>query len=316
MLREFRPSDVGPFFPLFEQHFPEESRVLGMDPEAFQRIAHRIYRWDARLVLGLARLFGRPVFRFFVIEERSRLVATTLLTYTANAGYVSMVMVDTPFRRRGFAQRMLGACAQAARRSRKGYIVLDVLTSNAPARALYAKTGFQRLRGDSHLRWDRPSGGRLTPQGPVAGSRPLRRSDATQLVELVRREIPPAVATVLPPERGHFLLPPLVTTGLESETEAWVLDDGAGPRMFVRGTASRAMAAGHLTGPIVAPEVPTDRAAQLVGQALDWLAGRGVPRVLAEVADHNPRGLAALQAAGFVPDAALATETMYRRLDA
>lgn len=312
MLREFRASDVGPFFPLFSQHFPEESRALGLDPEAFQRIAHRIYRWDARLLFGLSRLLGRPVFRFFVIEQGDRLAATTLLTFTARAGYVSMVMVDTPFRRQGFAQRLLSAALSATRRTGRRFLVLEVLESNAPARALYEKTGFSRLRSETHFLWTAPADPRPASSPAPAGARPLCRADARRLAELAGGDLPASVRDVLPAERGHFLLPPLVTTGLESETTAWVLDDGTGPRMFVRATASRAMAAGHLTGPVVAAEVPPDRARAVVAHALGWLAERRVPRVLAEVADHNPRGEAALRSAGFAEDPALATQTLFR----
>ncbi len=44
MLRQFRRSDVAHLFPLMERHFPDENRLFGFRPEAFQRLVHNIFR--------------------------------------------------------------------------------------------------------------------------------------------------------------------------------------------------------------------------------------------------------------------------------
>ncbi|HUJ77437.1 MAG TPA: GNAT family N-acetyltransferase, partial [Thermoplasmata archaeon] len=305
----FRPSDVPALFPLLDRHFPEENALLGWTPAAFDRTVRRIYRWDARLFLALLSLAGRPVFRFFAIEADRRLVGTTLLTYAARAGFVSLVMVDGPYRRRGFARRLVGAAIAATARSGRRHVALDVLDSNAPARALYAALGFRRLR--SLTLWSGPVGSVPPPLPAAAHVRPFRRSDAGPIAAIASAQLRPEVAEVLPVGPGDFDDSAWVTRALASESEAWVAVDGAGaPRGFVRATASATTTAGHLAAPVIADELDPATEDALLAAALGWLAGRGRSTLVCELADTNARGAALLGRSGFVP--ALAAETQVR----
>ena len=98
MIRDLRKVDAPRVLEFLQTQFPEEEALLGTRPEGFAKVVHRVFRWDAQLVIRLARLFGRPLFRFFVVEEDGRIVATTLLSFPERSGYVSMVVVDPAYR--------------------------------------------------------------------------------------------------------------------------------------------------------------------------------------------------------------------------
>lgn len=60
-------------------------------------------------------------------------------------GYIGNVAVDPAFRRRGIADCLLDALEARARTRRLSFVTLEVRAGNAPAIALYAKHGFQRV---------------------------------------------------------------------------------------------------------------------------------------------------------------------------
>ncbi len=296
MLREFRGRETAELLPLLERHFPEENALLGWEAATYHRLIRRFYRWDFRFVLALLALFGRPIYRFFVIEADGHLVATALLSFTRRAGIVSTVLVDTPYRRRGYAKRLLEAAREAARRRGRRFLVLDVLSDNAPALALYRARGFTPLRRTAYLVRDRPAE-RLSPD--PAGVRPFRPRDADALAEVAQAQLPPSVAEALPADPGQFALSAFVTRALEADTEAWVVPSQGPPKGFVRATVSRGTEAGNLIAPVLGDPIDPALARRLVRVALDWIDQRGAPRTVCEVADHNVGARRALEAEGF-----------------
>lgn len=312
MLRDLRREDGRSFLDLMKAGFPEESSVLGNRPEEFDRIFRRIFRWDSRLILGLLQAFRRPVVRALVVEADGRVVATTLVTFPQGAAYVSNVVVDAAYRRRGFARTMLAEALRSARSARRRFIALDVLDTNTGARALYDSLGYRPLRQRSELLLDAPE--RLgTTSGGAPSIRPMRRSDAPALVEIARRQSPPEAEAVLPTGRGRFVASGMVNRMLASEEAAWVVDRGKGPEAHVAATVTRAMEAAHVSAPTIAPSVDDDLAAQLVRTAGAWVAARRAPRVVSMVAEDDRRGRAALEAAGFRHARSL--WTLYRPVD-
>jgi ribosomal protein S18 acetylase RimI-like enzyme len=274
MLRDLRPADAPRLLEFLQRDFPEEERLLGTRPEGFERITRRVFRWDTRLVLGLLRGLGRPLFRFLVVEADGRVVGTTLLTFPPRAGYLSMVVVDPAYRRRGYAKALLEEARATAARRRKSFVVLDVLEGNQPARALYEAMGYRRLRSASFLTHERPD--ELPgPLPPPAGIRPFRRSDARMIAAIALRQMPPEVATTLPAQPGEYVGNRFVANVLGDETASWVVDRGAGAEAYVGAGVSPATAAGHLTAPVVAESVDPALAATLVRTAASWVVDRG-----------------------------------------
>lgn len=310
--REIRPKDLPQVLAFLREDFPEEEALLGMRPQEVEQIVHRIFRWDTRLVLGMLRLVGRPVFHFYVIEEGGHLIATTQLSFAERSGYISMVVVDRAHRRQGLARELLERARRATRRRGKPYLVLDVLAANTPARTLYERIGYRLLRANAYFMHERPS--ELLPAPSRApGLRPFAPADARGLVEVARRDRPAEVERVVPYSSRQFLGSAWVGRVLGSRSAAWVLDDGSGPMAWVSATASRATEAAHLSTPVIDASIAPDRAAALVRVGGAWCAEGGAPRIVVQVPAENARARAALEATGFRE--AIPTLTLYRPVD-
>lgn len=294
MLRELRKADVPAYLRLLLENFPEEQKLVGYRPEPMIRIIRRLFRPDWRLILGFLRLIHRPVFRLFVVEEEGTIAAAALLTYGSESGYVSTVVTDPRFRRRGFGRRVVRACREATRAAGRRHVVLDVLSTNRPARALYESEGFAFLRHQAL--WAGPVPSSSAASAP--GIRALAKRDLRPIAELATGALSAPAREVIPVSPSELAVSPLVTYGLASESEAWVLDEGAGAVGYLRATVGAATSSGHLSQPILAPSVGPERSADLVAVALEWLRVRGAPTVVSEVPAENVAGAAALHAAG------------------
>jgi ribosomal protein S18 acetylase RimI-like enzyme len=296
-VRQFRRTDGPRLFGLLKTEFPEEEAMLGMRAEGFETILRRLFRTDMRLVLGLLRAVHRVPFHLYVDEEGGTIAGTTLLSFTPRAGFLSTVVVAPEFRRRGLARLLIETARSETARRRRPFVVLRVLESNLPARALYASAGYSELDRRRFVVHETP--GTFSGFVPSTAVRPLRRSDAGPLAELANRESPPRVREVLP-VRPHEL------TGLawadrvfEAETAIWVVDRGHGPEAHLAATSTPTTEAAHLSTPIVGPSVEPSLATELVRTASAWLAARRPARIVTSVPDDNPRAHRALQEAGF-----------------
>lgn len=307
MIRDLRKADTPRVYEFLKTQFPEEEALVGTRPEGFEKVVRRIYRWDTQLVIRLARLFGRTLYRFFVVDADGTIVATTLLSFSARAGYVSMVVVDPAHRRRGHAKALLERARVTTEAAGKKYIVLDVLAQNTPALALYDKVGYRPLRESSYLvrEPDPPTNG-----GASSAIRPFHDRDAPRLAEISRRSTPPEVQEVLPVQPTSVRSSGFVNRILQSQTAAWVIDRGRGPEAYLAAVATPATDAGHFSNPIIGEGVDDLDAAALVRTAVDWCVARGSPRIVAMVPKANVRGHAALEGGGFHD--ALALWTLYR----
>ncbi len=296
-LREFRRPDSARFFELLKSEFPEEERVVGTRVEGFNTLIARLYRWDMRLLLGFLGVVRRSPFHLYVVEEDGRIAATTLLSFTARAGYLSTVVVAPEFRRRGFARLLIERARTTAAARGKPYVVLGVLAQNAPARALYASVGYQTLDAETFSVHDAPAG--FTGAAADGAVRPFDRRDATPLAALANELSPPAVRDVLPRAPRDLFGRTFADRLFSSESAAWVVDRGRGPEAHVAATVSPMTEAAHLSTPIIGPTVEPALATALIRTAGSWLAGRGAVRVVTTVPDRLERARTALAEAGF-----------------
>ena len=314
MIREFHHSDAPAVVAFLTTQFPAEEALLGTRPERFFKIIGRVNRLDTRLIFALLRLFGKRVFQFLVYEDEGRVAGTTLLTFPAHAVYISMVVTDPTVRRRGFARALLEQSRTNARRMGRRYLVLDVLSDNAPARALYeGKLGYRGLRENTFLTRENPAD--LGPERVAlpAGIRRFEKRDNAPLLAVARRTVPSEVQEVLPVPRD---LMAGVRTGsrvMGSTSAAWVVDRGDGAEAFVAVTSTPDVDAGHLSDPIVAETADLALTRELLRTALAWLGARGHLRVLSSVPRHNRTGRVVLEGEGFRD--ALSTWTLYRTVD-
>ena len=308
IIRELEKRDGPEVLKFLLSEFPEEEAILGTRPEGFADVLRRAFRWDARLVLGFLRLVGRPIIVFYIAEEDARVVGTTALSFQGPTGYLSMVVVDPAYRRRGFAQALLERSRSMSARLGKRYVALDVLAKNAPARALYERAGYRSLRVQSFLVHDDASAFPKLPPPPEL--RPFRPSDAKPLAEIARRANPAEVERVLPTDDRMIRGSRFASSVMAAETATWVVDRGQGPEAWIRAVVSRATEAGHLAAPIVGEGVAPDLALALVSTAGAWCANRGIRRLACQVPEENRRGRAALEGGGF--HEAFQSYTLYR----
>jgi ribosomal protein S18 acetylase RimI-like enzyme len=308
MIRDLRKADTPRVLEFLKTQFPEEEALLGTRPEGFAKIVHRIFRWDTQLAIRLARWAGRPLFRFLVVEEDGRIVATTLVSFPERAAYVSMVVVDPAYRRRGHAQSLLERARVTAGAAGRRYVVLDVLTQNTPARTLYERIGYRPLR-ESAFFFREPDGTTAAAPSPTT-VRPFRDSDAAALAEIARRSTPPEVQEVLPIREAQFRGSNMINRILQSQTAAWVVDRGRGAEAYLGSVATPATDAAHLANPVVGEGVEASDVAALVRTGVAWCAAHGSPRIVAQVPAENVRGRAALLGGGFRD--ALGLWTLYR----
>ena len=312
IVRYFRAKDAPDLLRFLQEYFPEEEAILGTRPEGFQKVVRRIFRWDARIVLGLLRAIGRPVFRFFVVEDRGHVVATTLLTFSKATGYVSMVSVDPAYRGQGLARELLERARASSRRQHKRFVALDVLEANAPARALYEHLGYRTLRATAYYVHDRPEALRPAPPA-IPGLRRFDRRDAGPLVAIAQRGRSRELTEVLPTTERELAGSSWEGQVLASKLASWVIDQGAGAVAWVAAAVSEATEAGHLASPIVDPAVGPEVTEGLVRTAGAWCAERRVPRVVAMISEENARGRQDLEAAGFSHE--IPVLTLYRPVD-
>ncbi len=309
-IRELRAADGPRVLEFVKLYFPEEEALLGTRPEGFEKMIRRIFRWDARLLLGLFRLVGRPVYNFYVVEQDGKIVATTILSYPGPTGYISLVSVDAMYRRRGYARALLEHARLAAQKHGKSFLALDVLAHNAPAIALYERLGYRRLRTSAFETVDSTRAFQEAPEPPSPSIRVYRPGDAASLLTIVRERNPPEVERVLPTREGHLNGSDLVARTMHAEVASWVIDRGRGAEAWVSANVSPLTEAAHLAAPIVGASVEPPLGVSLVRTAATWCAARRSGRIMASVTEENSRGRAALEGGGF--HEALAAFTLYR----
>lgn len=316
MLRALRAADLPAYRKLYRDHFPEEARVLLADEVAFERVLRRAFAWDARLVLGLLRLIGRPLGYFYALELDGRLAGSAFVFFSESAGHVVSVVVDTPYQRQGHARELMAAVEGATRRRGVPFSVLEVISTNTPARRLYDSLGYRPLR---RVAWYYRDLGAADPplpappSGPAAAAlRPFRPADGEALARLARSLQPPEDRAVRPIGPRSFRAPPILMAALGSDTEAFVVDHGGVAQGFVRLSSSGAFPSGHLVAPFVAPSLPEAEAEALLDRGLAWFREHPVRRIVCEVPLDDAAGVRRLEARGF--QVGLTVEAMARRV--
>jgi GNAT superfamily N-acetyltransferase len=272
--------------------------VRGTSTAEVEALIHQVYSPVGRLSLGLLRLVRGPIFDFWVIEEDGTIVGSTLLAYGSVSGIISAVAVRPAYRRRGFARALLARAHRAIRRAGRRYAVLEVLSDNTPATTLYRELGYTSFGSGALLLRPGEPVGRAPAAGP-AGLRRFHRRDTRPLLAIYSALQTPGERALLPAGPGLFSVPPLVARVLEAETEAWVLDRGAGPTAFLRATSSGPGRPGHLSQPIVARSVSSEDVEALVAQGVQWLGERGADRVVLHQPSDRPVARLALERNGF-----------------
>jgi GNAT superfamily N-acetyltransferase len=215
---------------------------------------------------------------FAATAEGGRLVGTaTTTTYGGELAWVGMVLVDTSFRRRGIASRLMEAALSYLDGEGVETVKLD---ATPDGRHVYERLGFEdELTVE---RWHSHGA------GAAAGAQPERAAGAST-IEAAR------LAEILELDRAAFgadrvrLVESLIAQGLVSALVKGGRDGGAGGYAL-----ARAGALADYVGPLVASDLET--AALLLDEVLARLAGRAV---YVDVNTRFASAASALAARGF-----------------
>lgn len=182
----------------------------------------------------------------FAVEEGGRLAATAaILPYPSGFGWISMVLVDAAFRRRGIATRLLGRCIEAL----QAKAMVPVLDATPAGREVYKPLGFRDGWPISRWRTNKA----LAAEHGKSSVRPLVDADWESVLALDAAAF------------GCDRSPLLERLRARSRPFACVAERGGRLRGFLLGRDGRAATQ---LGPIVAED--EDTAASLAG----WAATR------------------------------------------
>jgi GNAT superfamily N-acetyltransferase len=218
--------------------------------------------WKIFLELGSA----------LAIKDHGRLAATAaMLPYPSGFGWISMVLVDKAYRRRGIATRLLDRCIQTLRQAG----MVPVLDATPAGREVYKPLGFRD--GWPITRW-RATAGVASSNTGTESVRPLQERDWPALLALDAQAFGCDRAALL--ERLR----------VRSKTFACVLEERGRLRGFLLGREGRIATQ---LGPIISAD-----AASAAGLA-SWAAARISSPVIVDVLDGHAGFAQWLGAHGF-----------------
>jgi len=143
LIRDLRKSDLGDLLGLLQTCFTKELEISGFDPDHVAEMVNRAFGRTATLILALLRLLGREPGKFFGAEADGKIVGTTFVNNHGKSGYISTVMVNPDYRRKGVATVLMTTALNYVRRTKKVRAVLHVDSMNESAKNLYVKLGFK-----------------------------------------------------------------------------------------------------------------------------------------------------------------------------
>jgi ribosomal protein S18 acetylase RimI-like enzyme len=197
----------------------------------------------------------------------------------------------------------MAACEASTVRRGKSYDVLEVISTNGPARRLYEVLGYRFLRKVAWYYRDLGPGEPPLPTLPAgtaaASIRSFENRDGETLSRLAQARQPPDDRAVRPVGPRSFRSPPLLMAVLGSESAAFVVDRAGSAAGFVRVSESGGFPSGHVVAPVVAPDLPEEVAGALLDRGLAWFRERPVRRVVCEIPLDDAAGVARLEARGF-----------------
>jgi len=185
LIRDFRKSDMDDLLDLLPKSFAEEFEVTGFDPDHVRQMVNQLFGIFGRIFLGLTTLFGRESVKFLVAEVDNRVVGTTIVNNDRRVGYISTVMVNPDYRRKGIATMLMGSAVDYIGKRKMNKAVLHVVSTNIPAKNVYSKLGFIEFENITHLVGEIDSLSRPENTGKVL-VRPFQNSDINQVCSLIR----------------------------------------------------------------------------------------------------------------------------------
>ena len=137
-VREFAWRDVERIFQIATGAFQQDFEILGSEKETFKRglAPYRIGKW-------IQKITRNEYFKFYVGEINGKVVAVILVIKGAHYWYITTLMVDEKYRRRGYGREILTFACTTMCSGGCERLILHVPEDNTAARTLYQSLGFQ-----------------------------------------------------------------------------------------------------------------------------------------------------------------------------
>jgi ribosomal protein S18 acetylase RimI-like enzyme len=151
LIRDLRRSDLSDLLGLLPVCFTKEFEISGLDPDHVAGMVNRGFGRTGALILWLLRLFGKEPGKFLVAEADGKIVGTAFVNNRGKSGYISSVMVNPDYRRKGIATTLMTSALNYIRRRKKARAVLHVDSTNDSAKSLYVKLGFKTFEHSAYF---------------------------------------------------------------------------------------------------------------------------------------------------------------------
>lgn len=299
LIRDFRKSDLDELLDLIPKCFAREFEISGFDPDHMRGMVNRAYGTMGRLFIGSARLLGKEPIKFLVAEAAGKAIGTTMVNSQGRIGHISAVMVSPDYQRRGIATALMKNAVGYIQKRKMDRAVLNVVSTNTPAKSIYSGLGFQEFQQVAYLAAD--TGSIISP-GNADGveTRPYRGADEDEVYSLYMASEDP----------NHLRV--FDFTKKQLKTPFWV-------HLFSFGTSKRivAMRSGRIVGSAVASYTtakeaggirsvqvrPEDRTQgienALLNAAIEEIRRSKTRRIIAMIPTTRPELIETLKGMGF-----------------
>jgi GNAT superfamily N-acetyltransferase len=306
-IRAMRRSDFPNYRPLVLLAIGKLERTTGLDASAeatIDQLAHR-----SVFLLGLLRLFGRPVVDVFVASNGRELFGTGTVLWLPETAYVAGMSTKPEVRGRGIASRILEVEAGRARRRHRDWMALDVESDNETAIRVYRKAGFREF---GRFSWFTRTG--LPPADTVRDPsvREVRPSDWGTLSSRLDGTRPAEYRAAFPARSKVLHHNEILVRGPRMPVKTWTKDLSGGGVAAMRVYHSPATRMGVYFPMTTLPEPPAEELVGLVDAASAWLEPFGPTRLLAAAPEPRAGVAAALERKGFA--AVVSSTVMIRRV--
>ena len=141
------------------------------DLDAVEALETRVFDADELSRRSLRYYIGAPTARFLVLEQAGAVIGDAIVAFRRGARVARLysVAVHPDHAGHGHGRRLLAACEQAAAERGAAVLRLEVRADNAPAIALYGRSGYAEFGryddyyedGTAALRFEKP----IPPEG-------------------------------------------------------------------------------------------------------------------------------------------------------